>query len=397
MEERMTDTHVSFEVRPTPSGHSIGFATLDNPRTLNGLSLAMCDALAVHLDRWADDDKIVAVVLQGNGEKAFCAGGDLQALYASMQSSMQGTPAQRGATDLEANTYARDFFVAEYRVDHRIHTYPKPLLVWGHGIVMGGGIGLMAGARHRVVTERSRLAMPEITVGLFPDVGGSWLLDRVPARGGRFLALTGAPLNGADAIFCGLADHALAEARRAEVLDVLVSSLWSNDVNENHGHLEACLRRFAVDLDPGPFEESIDAIGVACRREKLEDTVAAIAAWHGGEDTWRAKAADAMMRGSPGSARLSWELQRRARHLSLAAVFRLELGVALHCAAHGDFGEGIRALLIDKDQKPRWQPATFAEATTAWAERFFGSPWPAAQHPLADLETGRAQRAGEHR
>ena len=187
---------VLFEERAAGS-YRIGIATLNAPGTLNGLSLAMVDALAAKLDAWAGDSGLVLVVLRGAGDKAFCAGGDLHALYAGMREAGVGG---RAAVDPLSIPYAREFFAREYRLDYQIHAYPKPILCWGQGIVMGGGIGLMAGASHRVVTETSRLAMPEIGIGLFPDVGGSWMLARAPGASGRFLALTGASINAADAI-----------------------------------------------------------------------------------------------------------------------------------------------------------------------------------------------------
>ncbi|WP_334167975.1 enoyl-CoA hydratase/isomerase family protein, partial [Achromobacter mucicolens] len=195
---------VLFEERSAANGMRFGIATLNAPQTLNGLSLEMVDLLADRLDAWARDPGVALVVLQGAGDKAFCAGGDLHGLYRSMTENT-GKPSW-------SNTYARTFFEREYRLDYRIHTYPKPVLCWGHGIVMGGGIGLMMGASHRVVSETSRLAMPEVSIGLFPDVGGSWLLNRMPGRSGVFLALTGAQLNTSDAFFAGLADFRLNSA-----------------------------------------------------------------------------------------------------------------------------------------------------------------------------------------
>lgn len=371
---------VLFEERVAGDGKRIGIATLNVPKTLNGLSLAMAKLLDARLLRWAGDEGIALVVLQGAGEKAFCAGGDLHALY----KSMGGTRDKE--RDLLGNAYAAEFFEREYRLDHRIHTFAKPILCWGHGIVMGGGIGLMSGASHRVVSERSRLAFPEITVGLFPDVGGSWLLDRVPRRGGVFLALTGAPLGAGDAIHAGLADLHVPEARRADVFTALQAQSWADDCARVRAQLDALLAGFAVPAEAGPLQRHADAIEAACAHDDLDAIVAAIAALDAGDDAWLSGARTTLAAGSPGSARLGFELQRRAAGLSLAEVFRLEYVTALHCAAHGDFAEGIRALLIDKDRNPRWNPATLAGATPTWAETFFTAPaWPDGAHPLADL------------
>jgi len=370
---------VLFATRQGSGGHGIGIATLNMPRTLNGLSLEMTRLLDAQLRQWAGDDSIACVVLRGAGDKAFCAGGDLHGLYHSMR-EFQAT----GSSDITANRHAAQFFEEEYRLDHAIHTYPKPLLCWGHGIMMGGGIGLMSGASHRVVTERSRLAMPEITVGLFPDVGGSWLLRQVPRGAGMFLALTGAPLDASDAIYAGLADFKLEHAQYAAVIDALTAHAWSGDAELDRAQLGEFLQGLAQPLQPGPLQMHAELIEHLVSAGTLERVVAAIDALSS-EDPWLQAARATLAAGSPGSARLAWTLQRREDTRTLAGAFRTEYLVALHACAHGDFAEGIRALLIDKDRQPRWQPANLAEANAAWAETFFQSPWTAAAHPLADL------------
>ncbi|PTR35409.1 enoyl-CoA hydratase/carnithine racemase [Luteibacter sp. OK325] len=378
---QVDEAPVLFEEHAGENGKRIGIATLNTPKTLNGLSLEMVRLLDERLRAWAADDAVVVVVLQGAGEKAFCAGGDLHSLYKSMRAYQAS-----GSSDVRDNTYASDFFSVEYRLDYLIHTYPKPILCWGHGIVMGGGIGLMAGASHRVVTERSRLAFPEITIGLYPDVGGSYLLHRVPGNAGVFLALTGAPLNGGDAIHAGLADVQLpAESREALDAALLLVS-WADDAKANAAMLTEVLARFAVPATAGPLQTHQAPIAFACSHGALDMVVAAIQAMPG-DDPWLATARQTLDAGAPGSARLAFALQRRAGLLSLADTFRLEYVVSLHCAGYGDFAEGIRALLIDKDRTPHWRPATLADATPAWVAPFFIEPWHAGEHPLRDLGT----------
>ncbi|MFT3763264.1 MAG: enoyl-CoA hydratase/isomerase family protein [Pseudoxanthomonas sp.] len=384
MSGQAAEAPVLFEERPAGGGKRIGIATLNAPKTLNGLSLDMARLLDARLVEWANDDGVALVVLQGAGEKAFCAGGDLHSLYRSMQAYREA-----GGGDIRDNAYASAFFEVEYRLDHRIHAYPKPILCWGHGIVMGGGIGLMSGASHRVVSERSKLAFPEISIGLFPDVGGSWLLERVPDRAGLFLALTGAPLNPGDAIHAGLADLHLPEADRERVLAALAAEDWAASADA-HARVDAVLARFAAPAAPGPLQRHAARIAVACAHDDLESVVAAIAVFDAGDDAWLQAAQATLAAGSPGSARLGFELQRRAAALPLAEVFRLEYVAALHCSAHGDFAEGIRALLIDKDRAPKWNPATLAQATPQWAEAFLAAPaWQGGMHPLADLQDNR--------
>jgi enoyl-CoA hydratase/carnithine racemase len=383
---------VFFEERPTENGMRVGVATLNSPQTLNGLSLDMARKLDERLAAWAADPRVVIVVLQGAGDKAFCAGGDLHGLYRSMREAPPGQP--------WANRYARDFFEVEYRLDYRIHSYPKPLLCWGNGFVMGGGIGLMMGASHRVVSETTKLAMPEITIGLFPDVGGSWLLNRMPGNSGVFLALTGAQLNTSDAFYTGLADFYVKQADWPHLLSQLLVQPWAGSAGTigvdnsfaprsiNDGLLRQALLALepAEGLEPGPLKQHSFQINNLCSGTDLDEIYENIAALAHSDDPWLSKAAHTMLAGSPGTARLAFTLLLRMRQRSLEDVFRVEYVAALQAAAHGDFAEGIRALLIDKDRKPRWNPATIQAADKHWVLKFFEEPWPEGQpHPLEDL------------
>ena len=372
---------VLFEERRAANGARIGVARLNAEKTLNALSLEMIDLLTGRLAAWAVDSGVSLVVLEGAGEKAFSAGADLHKVHQAMLA--HHASAQRD--DIRGNAYAAGFFGREYRLDYAIHTYPKPVLCWGHGIVMGGGVGLMSGASHRVVTSESRLAMPEITIGLYPDVGGSWLLGRMPGATGLFLALTGARLQASDALFVKLADYCIDHARKPAVFEALMAQQWTASRGANDHILCAVLRRYAVaGLPHGPLRGHFDLINELCSHGELKDIVAAVTGLKT-EDAWLARAGATLVAGSPSTAALSYELQRRAKYLSLADVFRMEFVAALHCARRPDFAEGIRALLIDKDQRPRWRPATLAEVTPEWTEGFFASPWKAHEHPLADL------------
>ncbi|MAD21828.1 MAG: enoyl-CoA hydratase, partial [Halomonas sp.] len=188
---------VLFEEHTTQDGHVIGEITLNAERSLNALTLEMIEEILPRLNQWQSDERVVAVLLDSAGEKAFCAGGDVVNLYKAIQGE--------GAAD-----FPERFFENEYRLDYQLHTFPKPVICWGNGIVMGGGMGLLSGSSHRIVTETSRLAMPEVTIGLYPDVGASWFLNRLPGGAGRFLAMTGGQINAPDAVHLGLADRAIA-------------------------------------------------------------------------------------------------------------------------------------------------------------------------------------------
>ncbi|CDM24461.1 3-hydroxyisobutyryl-CoA hydrolase [Castellaniella defragrans 65Phen] len=370
---------VLFQELPAGGGRRIGVATLNSPRTLNGLSLPMCRLLDDRLRAWAGDDGVAAVVLKGAGGKAFCAGGDLHSLYRAMLESP--------ASDAWANVPAREFFETEYRLDHLIHRYPKPVLCWADGIVMGGGVGLMLGASHRIVTGATRFAMPEVTIGLYPDVAGTWMLSRLPRGIGAFLAFTGAQLGAADCLHYGLADRVCEAGEPDALLAALAATDWTADPACHAAQVDAALDACQVPApEPGPLQRHADAIRLACGRADFLEIAAAIAAWKDHPDPWLARAAATFLAGSPGSARLSHTLLARARHQSLAETFRMEFAASLHCCAEPDFREGIRALLIDKDKSPRWNPATHEQATADWARRFLVPPVPEGEpHPLADL------------
>ncbi len=382
---------VLFDELNCANGTRIGVATLNAPKTLNGLSLEMTRLLATQIEVWAKDPAIALLILKGAGDKAFCAGGDLHALHHSMVSNLG-----KAAID---NTHAGTFFAEEYALDYRLHTFPKPIVVWGDGIVMGGGMGLMMGASHRVVTETSRLAMPEISIGLFPDVGGTWMLNRLPGKTGLFLGLTGAQIGAADALFAGMADYHLTRDTWPLLLEQLTQQTWyanaahangQNDVQaagKNEALLDEVLARLATDpaVAMGPLQQHLSLIHACCVGSDLNKIVAALMALTEHSDPWLQRAAKTLGAGSPGSARLTYTLLKRVKHLSLADAYRFEWVAGLMCASHGDFAEGIRALLIDKDKQPKWNPATLHEATEAWVEKFFTLPFPAEQHPLYRL------------
>ena len=372
----MADDSILFSTIATASGHRFGRATLNAPASLNALSLEMVDRLGAQLEAWAADAEVAGVVLDATGEKAFCAGGDVLGLR---RSALETTPG-------EVPAHAAAFFEREYRVDYRIHTFPKPVLAWGHGIVMGGGIGLLAGASHRVVTEKTRLAMPEVAIGLHPDVGGSWLLGRAPGRSGLFLALTGAPMNASDACFAGLADLVLRQADHGAVLEAIAGAAWSGEPTRDGTTLSQLLaaRGAGVERPASALRTHLDRIDAVIGHDRVVDIAPRLAALATDADPWLANAGAAFAKGSPTSALLAFEMQRRVRHLSLADAFRLEYQASVGCCMHGDFPEGVRALLVDKDKSPRWHPPTLAEVDAVRIEAHL-APRFTGPHPLADL------------
>lgn len=354
---------------------AIGKLTLNLPKALNALNLDMIDRMAAQLDAWETDDTVACIWIEGAGDKALCAGGDVVALHRE-----SGSYGKQGASQ-----FVQDFFTREYRLDYRIHTYPKPIVVWGSGIVMGGGIGIMSGASHRIATETTRMAMPEITIGLFPDVGGSWFLNRMPGRTGLFLGLTGAQFNGTDALYCGMADRLLPAAGKDELLAALGALELTADQDHNRVLVSKAIQSRempAAELPAPNLRTHYDAIQELTDGATLPDVYHAIINYRG-DDEWLQRAGKTLQAGCPLTAWVVWEQLRRSKHMSLADVLRMELALAVNMCSNGQVKEGVRALLIDKDRTPRWQPAKLEDVTRAQVEACFAEPWD--RSPLQDL------------
>ncbi|GAB5453743.1 MAG: enoyl-CoA hydratase/isomerase family protein [Halioglobus sp.] len=370
----MSDAPVLFD-EVAAGSRRVGRVTLSVPATLNSLTLEMVDLLQAQLDAWRDNDDIAAVFIEGAGEKAFCAGGDVQALHAS------ATATPGGPCD-----YAESFFSREYRMNYSLHTFPKPLIVWGHGIVMGGGLGVMAGCSHRVVTEKTRIAMPEVTIALFPDVGGTWFLNHAPGKTGLFLALTGASINAADAIYCGIADRFIASEFKDDVFEALLGQQWQADAAQNHALVRHVLRPFAgksaEHCPPGQVASHLDAVNALCDGDDIHDIIDNIESIDS-EDPWLSKARDSLAHGSSLAALWIHRQLVENRHASLREVFQSEIQLATNIVRHPEFSEGVRALLIDKDRNPQWQYAHSRAVPAEVLEGFFTAPW--SDNPLADL------------
>jgi len=373
----MSDAVVLFAELNCENGKRIGVATLNSEKSLNALSLPMVELLLPQMQAWKDNNDIAMVVLQGAGDKAFCAGGDIRDLYHSMKEA-PGT----------FQPYVTEFFTKEYTLDYLIHTFDKPVLVWGNGIVMGGGLGLMAGASHRVVTGSSRIAMPEMAIGLYPDVGGSWFLNRMPAGCGLFLGLTGASINAADAKHIDLADYFIPHEQRQKVLDALLTIRFGNTVALNHQKLtDVLLHLESQTLHQQPLSQirlHQHSISALRSTESLSAAMAHIMAIPG-DDSWLTKAKASLQYGSPITAHIVYRLLQLGQSKILADSFRLELGLSVQCGKLGEFTEGVRALLIDKDQQPNWQYASVDAVPETVINELFNSPWPADEHPLAAL------------
>ncbi|MEH6822848.1 MAG: enoyl-CoA hydratase/isomerase family protein [Motiliproteus sp.] len=370
---------VVFTEHPAGNGKKIIQATFNSEKSLNALTLEMIRLLAPKLPEWQADPSVAAVILDGAGEKAFCAGGDIVNLYKGMVGETAVKEGEPG--------FCETFFIEEYQLDHAIHCFSKPLIVWGSGIVMGGGLGLMAGANYRVVTETSRIAMPEVSIGLYPDVGGTWFLNRMPGRVGLFLGLTASAMNAADCRYVGLGDRFIQSDKRALMLEMLQGVNWGEGIEELHHGVNTVLRTLEQDslaIQPeSQVLKHFDQINALMDHYELADIVKALLALET-DDRWLQRAQGAIKGGSPAAMAMIFAQIKRGKHLSLKEVFQAELDLSVNCSKAGEFAEGVRALLIDKDGKPDWRFKSLDEVDAAWIDALFETPWPQ-QHPLAGL------------
>ena len=346
----LTDNSILAEVR-----NHIGHLTLNRPADLNAIDLNMVRTLQTQLDAWASDDSVYAVVLRGAGEKAFCAGGDIRSLYDSFKNR---------------ETMHQTFFAEEYTLDLTIHRYRKPIVALMDGYVLGGGMGLVQGADLRVVTERSRLGMPEVAIGYFPDVGGSYFLPRIPGEMGIYLGVTGTQIGAADALYCGLADWYLDSAKLGLLDEKLDQLDWQETPLKD---LQGVLAQLAVQqLSDAPLATLRPAIDhffalpdVPSMVEQLREVTVA------DSHEWALATADLLESRSPLAMGVTLEMLRRGRHLSLEDCFALELHLDRQWFERGDLIEGVRALLIDKDKTPRWNPPTLQALDAEHIASFF--------------------------
>jgi enoyl-CoA hydratase/carnithine racemase len=349
--------------------NGVATVTLNRPAALNALTFGMLEGLTACMNAWEKDRAVKIVVIRAAGEKAFCAGGDVRALY-------EGHKA--GRKDL------LDFFIVEYALDYHIHNYAKPVVAVMDGIVMGGGMGISQGAALRIVGDRTRMAMPETTIGLFPDVGGTWFLPRAPGQLGMYLGLVGPTLRAADAIYANLADAYFPPEALATLDAELATAARSADPR---GIIKNITQRKST---PPPGEAELATLRSGIDRHFAMPTVETIVESLRKEDDpalveWRDKTLAALGKRSPTALAVTLEQIRRGKTLKLAEVFRLELGMVQAALEHGDFMEGIRALLVDKDNAPRWKPARIPDVKPAAVQKFFAPRWADDKHPLAHL------------
>lgn len=364
---------VNFSHQTCSDGSIIAIAELDNPTSLNALTHHMIEQLYHQLLLWQEDDNVVAVMLHGHGERAFCAGGDVQAMYRVLEN-------KENDFDSAFQTTA-DFFRLEYRCDFLIHTYRKPIIAWGHGYLMGGGVGLFMGASHRVVDANIRFAMPEVKIGLYPDVGGTYFLSQIPQHYALFIALTACQVNATDMQGLGLSEWVVNASEKQGVLDQLAQIEWQNSQDVDVAINQVLNAHHQSPDEQGLLLAHADLIETTCQGS-LPQIVESIAQLDS-DDKWLSNAKKTTAYASPLSLHLCYQQLTQYHQLTLKECFEMEFGLTLRCGLEGDFREGVRALLIDKTHQPHWMHSDVYQVTTQELTRFF-SPLDSSEYPLAE-------------
>ena len=377
--KRTSSVDVVFEKRG-----NAGLITLNRPKALNALSLAMVRDLTAALLDWQDDANVTVVAIRGTNKLGkpgtpealfggFCAGGDIRFFHAAA---------------LAGDTALDDFFTEEYTLNHLIHNYPKPYIAFMDGVVMGGGMGLSQGAKLRIVTEHTKMAMPETNIGLFPDVGGGYFLSRCPGHVGEYLALTGEVIGADEAVDCGLADVKVDAASLPALWDAL-GAISFEEWSATKLVASRALKQGDTALNNPQIEAHFGLLRVKHIIDSLEKSKDYI---------WAKKTAAVLRKRSPLMLHVTLEQIRRARSMTLADDLRMERDMVHHCfylrpGVVSETVEGIRALAVDKDYTPKWNPARIEDVKPGMADAFFASPWAADAHPLHKLTSSSGNSA----
>lgn len=377
----MSSSEIQTEVR-----NHVAILTLNRPQALNAITLPMLHHMRQCFDEWARDPNVIAVISRGAGEKAYSAGGDIRGLYAS---------ATAGRTEAGPKMHD-EFFNVEYTLNYQMHRFMKstgkPYLALIDGIVMGGGMGISQGATLRIAGPRTKMAMPETRIGLFPDVGGTYFLSRARGALGLYLGLTSNVIDGADAVHAGLADlYMTTEAQRTMLAD-LEQATWSATSPSPLGQIMDIVKRHASTPPVAPiaalegaierhFMAKPDVASIIASLRDETDAAQAVAV-----KAWATNTADELEKRSPTMMEVTKRQLETGTGLSIAECLRRERGMMMGVFEHPDVVEGIRALAIDKDHQPKWNPATLAQVSRASVDHFFAPRWDADSHPLAPLE-----------
>ena len=382
----MNSTTTEVHAQASESTHHVvverrgnaGLITLNRPKALNALSLSMVRDLTTAMTELQKDPAVMVVAIRGSNKVGrpgtadalfggFCAGGDIRYFHQAI---------------LANDTSLDDFFTEEYKLNHLIHQYSKPFVAFMDGVVMGGGMGISQGASLRIVTEHTRMAMPETNIGLFPDVGGGYFLSRCPGHVGEYLALTGDVIGADEALQYSLADVKVDAARMPSIWAALGTQLFTS-VNDANSWLASEVGQ----PDPALIQPDnhIDSFFSLLRVKHMVDALEKAK-----DDRWAQKTAIALRKRSPLMLHVTLEQIRRARQMTLADDLRMERDMVHHCfydrpGTASEVMEGIRALVIDKDYTPKWNPARIEDVKPGMADEYFVSPWTVETHPLKAL------------
>ncbi|WP_083606119.1 enoyl-CoA hydratase/isomerase family protein [Psychrobacter sp. Cmf 22.2] len=336
--------------------NGIGWLKINRPEVLNAINTEVVELLTNALEKWEKDSNVVFVCLYGEGQKGFCAGGDMRKFY-----------------DLESEdvvAYAEDFFSTEYRLDALIHNYSKPILAYMNGIVMGGGVGLSVGASHRIVTEKTKWAMPEMNIGFFPDVGASFFLNQLPGYVGRYLALTAKVIKANDAIYIGTADYYIKSSEWETIQKKLLTKDWSaasilKDLSE------LLTATGTSSLDVSELKVHKEDINHHFQHDTIEEIVASLRSKSINGDDWATQELNNILSKSPTSLKVTLQQLINGKNKSLNECLEMEKDMAIHFMDTDDFYEGVRAVLVDKDGSPKWVPSKLEALTDSDIEQYF--------------------------
>ena len=374
----MASRSVHYRLLPTRTGHKIALMILNRASAMNAVDVEMVNRIDMLLKRWNEDDEVVAIVIRGDGEKAFCAGGDLRKLYQSVTSEGK-----------DRYQYADQFFTGEYRKNYQIHQIIKPIIGWGNGFVMGGGLGLFISTNHRIGTESMKLAWPEIRIGLFPDVTATWYLTRLPFPWGHWMGLTGCPINAEESRQLELTHYSMPSSQWSDMIKAVSQIQWCDNLAENHRQVRICLQTL-TDSEALPkvrFRSEIEGLKELFRDNDLTRIAQEAQQWYDrlDEPSWLKQGLGQFLQGCPGTAHVVMKQLQEGGAMSLKEAVKLELQLAYQAVRHADFAEGVRAMVIDKDYQPQWQHPGVADVPEQWVDQLTQDPWTAEQHPFADL------------
>ncbi|MBU8879780.1 enoyl-CoA hydratase/isomerase family protein [Bacillus sp. FJAT-29790] len=347
----ITENEVLFEEH-----QGTGWVILNRPKALNALSLQMVTDIYHQLKEWSTNDDVSLVCIKSQSEKAFCAGGDVRAICETAKMN-------------PSSMIPKEYFATEYKMDLLIHEYPKPVLAFMDGIVMGGGVGLSVGAQFRIITEKTKWAMPEMNIGFFPDVGANYFLNQMPGKIGIYLALTSNVIKGGDILYTNAADYYMESSKLCELENFIKNNVWKKETASER--LKQYLEPICLKVDTLLRNLDEKKINQHFKFETVEQIIESLEESASTGDEWAEKTRNTLLSKSPTSLKVTLELMRRGKEKTLKESFEMDVHVALNFLHTPDFFEGVRAVLVDKDHSPKWQPDSLDGVSETYIQEFF--------------------------